>query len=68
MLFQKTAKGFDKIHFDKAPDTRQIQAMTALIDDLKRKKRKEVEVDHNETFANIESIQAAQEEQRRQAL
>lgn len=59
------AKGFDQIHFDKALNIQQIQATNAILDDLKRRKRKKVQIDHNKTFANITSIQAAQEEEQR---
>jgi DDE superfamily endonuclease/Tc5 transposase DNA-binding domain len=65
-LFDKTAKAFGQLHYEKAHNLQQLNAQAARLEDLNTKKKKKVPIGANELFAGIEEIKAAQEAQQRQ--
>jgi hypothetical protein len=65
-LFDKTAKAFRQLHYEKAHNLQQLNAQASRLEDLNTKKKKKVPIDANELFAGVEKIKAAQEEQQRQ--
>ena len=64
MLFSKTAKAFDKLHFKKAENLIQLAGQKRKLDELKAKKRKKVAIDAQKAFADIEAIKAAKDKER----
>jgi hypothetical protein len=64
-LFDKTAKAFGQLHYEKAHNLQQLNAQASKLMDLNTKKKKKVPIDSNELFAGVEKIKAAQKEQRR---
>ena len=65
LLFRKTTKGFEQLHYDNAQQQQQIKALNLRVNELTNKKRKKIAIDPTERFANIETIVAVQEEQKR---
>ena len=65
LLFQKTTKGFEQLHYDNAQQQQQIRALNLRVNELTNKKRKKIAIDPTERFVNIETIVAVQEEQKR---
>jgi hypothetical protein len=65
-FFNKTAKAFEHLHFEKALHIQLLNAQASKLEELKMRKKKKVPVNANELFAGIEKLKAAQAEQRRQ--
>jgi hypothetical protein len=58
-LFDKTAKAFGQLHYEKAHNLQQLNAQAARLEDLNTKKKKKVPIGANKLFAGIKEIKAA---------
>lgn len=59
MLFNKAAKGFDKLHFTEAENTLRLRGQQQKLDEIQTKKRKKITIGPQEAFADIETIKKA---------
>jgi hypothetical protein len=65
-LLSKAGKAIDRFHHQSAQDTQKTEAYERQLSELHNKRRKKIPIDANKTFADIETIKAAQIEQERQ--
>jgi hypothetical protein len=59
-LFNKTAKAFRQLYYEKAHNLQQLNAQAARLEGLNIKKKKKVPIGANKLFINIKEIKAAQ--------
>jgi hypothetical protein len=58
-LFDKIAKAFRQLYYEKAYNLQQLNTQAARLEDLNIKKKKKVPIGANKLFANIKEIKAA---------
>jgi hypothetical protein len=58
-LFDKTAKAFGQLHYEKAYNLQQLNAQAGRLEDLNIKKKKKVPIGANKLFADIKEIKTA---------
>jgi hypothetical protein len=58
VLFNKTAKAFGQLRYEKAHNLQQLNAQASKLEELNTMKREKVPINANELFAGIEKIKA----------
>jgi hypothetical protein len=61
MLFNKTAKAFDELHYNTAENTLLLKGQQQKLEELRARKRRKVAIDAQKAFADIETIKAAKD-------